>query len=177
MFSACRPSLGLEQERVNILEAEGTLCGVASRWSRRRSEGTMKINAGELKRQIGIAGTRGWAPIMNQAERRHKLPAGLLIAIASRETDMNDIVGDNGHGRGLFQIDDRAHTDWLSQHGARGKGTKPPVADAAEFAAALLASNRSFGQTRAAQIRGPEDERERRYIAPQPPRAARLERM
>ena len=106
----------------------------------------MKINAGELKRQIGIAGTRGWAPIMNQAERRHKLPAGLLIAIASRETDMNDIVGDNGHGRGLFQIDDRAHTDWLSQHGARGKGTKPPVADAAEFAAALLASNRSFGQ-------------------------------
>jgi peptidoglycan hydrolase-like protein with peptidoglycan-binding domain len=106
----------------------------------------MKINANELRRQIGRAGSRGWAPIMNQAERRHKLPAGLLIAIASRETDMNDIVGDNGHGRGLFQIDDRAHTDWLSQHGAKGAGTKPSVADAAEFAAALLASNRSFGQ-------------------------------
>jgi peptidoglycan hydrolase-like protein with peptidoglycan-binding domain len=106
----------------------------------------MKINPDELKRQIGIASTRGWAPIMNQAERRHKLPVGLLIAIASRETDMNDIVGDNGHGRGLFQIDDRAHTDWLSQHGAGGKGKKPSVADAAEFAAALLASNRSFGQ-------------------------------
>ncbi len=106
----------------------------------------MKINPDELKRQISRASTRGWAPIMNQAERRHKLPVGLLIAIASRETDMNDIVGDNGHGRGIFQIDDRAHTDWLSQHGAGGKGTKPSVADAAEFAAALLASNRSFGQ-------------------------------
>ena len=106
----------------------------------------MKINPDELKRQVGVARTRGWTPILKQAERRHKLPAGLLIAIASRETDMNDIVGDNGHGRGLFQIDDRAHGDWLSQHGAKGAGTKPPVADAAAFAAALLESNRSFGQ-------------------------------
>ena len=106
----------------------------------------MKINTDELKRQIGRASNRGWAPIMDQAERRHKLPAGLLIAIASRETDMNDIVGDNGHGRGLFQIDDRAHGDWLSKHGAKRAGAKPPVADAAEFAAALLESNRSFGR-------------------------------
>ena len=106
----------------------------------------MKINPDELKRQVGVARTRGWTPILKQAERRHKLPAGLLIAIASRETDMNDIVGDNGHGRGLFQIDDRAHGDWLSQHGAKGAGTKPSVADAAAFAAALLESNRSFGQ-------------------------------
>jgi hypothetical protein len=82
---------------------------------------------------------------MQRAERRHKLPAGLLLAVASRETDMEDIVGDKGHGRGLFQIDDRFHADWLAAHGAPGAATTPRVEDAAEFAASMLASNRAFG--------------------------------
>jgi peptidoglycan hydrolase-like protein with peptidoglycan-binding domain len=106
----------------------------------------MKITPGELSRQVTVARTRGWTPILTRAERRHKLPPGLLLAIASRETNMNDVVGDGGHGRGLFQIDDRAHSEWLAQHGARRAGTKPPVGEAAEFAAALLESNRSFGK-------------------------------
>ena len=50
-----------------------------------------------------------------------------------------------GHGRGLFQIDDRANGAWLSQHGAPGAGTMPAIPDAADFAAALLASNMAFG--------------------------------
>jgi peptidoglycan hydrolase-like protein with peptidoglycan-binding domain len=106
----------------------------------------MKISPDQLSQQVALARTRGWTTFIARAEKRHKLPAGFLLAIASRETNMQDICGDGGHGRGLFQIDDRFHGDWLSQHGAPGGGTTPRIKDAAEFAAAMLASNVSFGQ-------------------------------
>jgi peptidoglycan hydrolase-like protein with peptidoglycan-binding domain len=83
---------------------------------------------------------------MRKAEKRHDLPQGLLLALASRETDMEDIVGDKGHGRGLFQIDDRFHGDWLAAHGAPGAATTPRVEDAADFAAAMLESNLAFAR-------------------------------
>ncbi len=38
----------------------------------------------------------------------------------------------------MFQIDDRFHHDWLSEHGSEGPGRTPPVVDAAELAATLL---------------------------------------
>ena len=106
----------------------------------------MKISADQLAQQVALARSRGWLPLIARAEKRHKLPHRMLLAIASRETNMQDIVGDGGHGRGLFQIDDRFHGDWLAKHGARGAGTTPRMKDAAEFAAAMLASNVSYAQ-------------------------------
>jgi soluble lytic murein transglycosylase-like protein len=56
-----------------------------------------------------------FAPEITAAARRHGLDPGLLAAVAAQETggpDTNaghNIVGDGGHGRGLFQIDDRWH--------------------------------------------------------------------
>jgi len=50
------------------------------------------------------------------AARRHGVDPKLLAAVAAQETggpDTNagrNVVGDGGHGRGLFQIDDRWHT-------------------------------------------------------------------
>ncbi len=82
---------------------------------------------------------------MAAAETEKDLPVGLLLAVASQETDMNDVVGDGGHGRGLFQIDDRSHTDFLRENGAGGVGGKPPVGAAAKYAAALLRGNFDFG--------------------------------
>ena len=96
----------------------------------------MNIRTELLAEQVSRARARGWTAIMRKAEKRHDLPAGLLLAVASRETDMEDIVGDKGHGRGLFQIDDRFHADWLAAHGAPGPATTPRIEDAAEFAAA-----------------------------------------
>ena len=104
----------------------------------------MNIRADQLAEQVGRARARGWTPIMRKAEKRHHLPAGLLLAVASRETNMEDIVGDRGHGRGLFQIDDRFHGDWLSAHGAPGPATTPRIGDAADFAASMLESNLDF---------------------------------
>lgn len=43
-------------------------------------------------------------------EAQHELPYMLLFAVASRETNMTNEVGDNGHGHGMFQLDDRSHT-------------------------------------------------------------------
>src|SRR5580765_2551395 len=106
----------------------------------------MKISTDDLVGQVGRARSRGWLPIMTMAEKRHNLPAGLLLAVASRETNMEDKVGDAGHGRGLFQIDDRFHGDWLAKHGAPGAGTTPRIKEAADYAAAMLASNVVYAQ-------------------------------
>jgi hypothetical protein len=58
---------------------------------------------------------------------------------------MNDVVGDGGHGRGLFQIDDRSHTTFLRQQGANTPGGKPAVPAAAKYAAGLVRFNFDFG--------------------------------
>ena len=51
----------------------------------------MNITPEQLAQQVALARTRGWAPFIAGAEKRHKLPAGLLLAIASRETNMQDL--------------------------------------------------------------------------------------
>ena len=40
----------------------------------------------------------------------------LILAIGSRETNIANIVGDAGHGRGWLQIDDRFWATWLNTH-------------------------------------------------------------
>ena len=42
------------------------------------------------------------------AAERYQLPPEILLAIASRETNMRNIIGDGGHGYGIMQIDDRS---------------------------------------------------------------------
>jgi hypothetical protein len=57
-----------------------------------------------------------FAPQIAAAARRHGLDPELLAAVAAQETggpDTNagrNVVGDAGHGHGLFQIDDRWHS-------------------------------------------------------------------
>jgi hypothetical protein len=59
--------------------------------------------------------TVAFAPQISQAARRYGLDPVLLAAIAAQETggpgadSGRNIVGDGGHGHGLFQIDDRYH--------------------------------------------------------------------
>jgi hypothetical protein len=102
-----------------------------------------------LQAELERARANGWERICLNAERRESLPKGLLLAIASRETNMNDVVGDGGHGRGLFQIDDRSHADFLASQRASKAGGKPPVAAAARYAARLVKSNLEFGRKHA----------------------------
>ncbi|HTX58933.1 MAG TPA: transglycosylase SLT domain-containing protein [Verrucomicrobiae bacterium] len=57
-----------------------------------------------------------YAPAIAGAAQRHGLDPELLAAVAAQETGGpganagRNVVGDGGHGHGLFQIDDRYHT-------------------------------------------------------------------
>jgi hypothetical protein len=92
----------------------------------------------QLTAELARARANRWDAAMTAAETAKTLPAGIIFAVASQETDMNDVVGDGGHGRGLFQIDDRSHQDFLQRNGGGGAGKKPPVAAAALYAAGIL---------------------------------------
>ena len=92
-----------------------------------------------LKEEYEDASQIGLRNACKDAEEKYDLPPGLMLAVASRETQMRNIRGDGGHGRGVFQIDDRWHPDWLAKHA--GPSGVPPVRDAAFYAASLIAAN------------------------------------
>lgn len=77
------------------------------------------------------------ADIAAAAERHHVDPV-LLAAVAAQETGGpgsnagRNVVGDGGHGRGVFQIDDRYHAF------ARGGCAMDPAANA-DYAAGMIA--------------------------------------
>ena len=85
---------------------------------------------------LGVA----YGPQIAAAAARHHLDARLLAAVAAQETggpgsrSGRNIVGDGGHGRGLFQIDDRYHPF------ARTAAAMDPAQNA-DYAAGLLAEN------------------------------------
>lgn len=81
-----------------------------------------------------------FAPQIAAAAARHNLDPRLLAAVAAQETggpgsdSGRNIVGDAGHGRGLFQIDDRSHA-FASTPAAMDPGRN------ADYAAGILSSN------------------------------------
>ena len=103
----------------------------------------------ELRVELARANASGLVTLCHLAEQRHGLPQALLLAVASRETGCRDIVGDFGHGRGVFQIDDRFHRDWLDEHDAAAPGKVPPLKAAVELAATLLAGGFDVGRHQA----------------------------
>jgi hypothetical protein len=48
-------------------------------------------------------------PFIAEVNDAHGLPRFLLYAVGSRESNLRNVVGDHGHGHGVFQLDDRAH--------------------------------------------------------------------
>ena len=99
----------------------------------------------QLVASLERARGEGLDAICLAAERKAGLPRGILLAIASRETHCRNVVGDGGHGRGYFQIDDRAHPAFLRKHGVLDGGV-PPAREAAAYAAQLLLDNGAFGR-------------------------------
>jgi len=102
----------------------------------------------QLEQELDRARGEGLVDAILAVERRAKLPQALLLAIASRETHFRNVAGDGGHGRGVFQIDDRSHGEWLRRHGAGAPGAVPSVSDAAAYAADILAGNLAYGRSK-----------------------------
>jgi hypothetical protein len=81
-----------------------------------------------------------FAPQIAAAAARHNLDPRLLAAVAAQETggpgsnSGRNIVGDGGHGHGVFQIDDRSHA-FASAPAAMDPGRN------ADYAAGILSSN------------------------------------
>jgi len=60
----------------------------------------------------------GWIPFFRKAAKANNFEPELLMAIGYRESTLNPkylkVPGDNGHGYGLMQIDNRAFPEWVS---------------------------------------------------------------
>lgn len=78
-----------------------------------------------------------WRTLMEQAEVKYGLPPYLLGAIASRETNMKNVMGDGGNGVGMFQRDKRA---W-NLSAADISSLLADVPTQIKLAASLLAAN------------------------------------
>jgi len=68
--------------------------------------------AAYVAQQFAYAKAQGWLPFFAASASRFHIAPAVLMAIASRETNMRNIVGDGGHGYGVMQIDDRSFPDW-----------------------------------------------------------------
>jgi hypothetical protein len=105
----------------------------------------MNITAPQLESELEAFGHHR---IEIVAELAHDGPPdgigpALMLAMGSRETDLRNIVGDHGHGRGWLQIDDRFHPGFLSSHRGCDSGSFT-----AKFASALqlLRDNMQFAR-------------------------------
>lgn len=84
----------------------------------------------------------------------------LILAIAYQESNIKNIVGDGGHGRGFVQIDDRSHVAFLKScagcksgswsfsegHRAIEPGFCPGLMRATAYAISLLRGNMAYGK-------------------------------
>jgi soluble lytic murein transglycosylase-like protein len=73
-----------------------------------------KISTDVARQQFERATANGWIPFFVEAAEAFSFPVELLLAIASRETNIKNIDGDGGHGRGIMQIDDRAFPEFAN---------------------------------------------------------------
>src|ERR1044071_6978708 len=69
-------------------------------------------NENDIKKQFQRAKDNGWIAQFKKQATDYQFSPELLMAIASRETNMRNIMGDGGHGYGIMQIDDRSFPDW-----------------------------------------------------------------
>lgn len=93
--------------------------------------------------------TKLWS-IFKTIEEQEGVSHLVLMGVASRETGCRNIVGDNGHGHGIMQIDDRYHRDFTDSDLAMN-----PL-DNIRYAAKLLTSNYEALENKFPLWRGPD---------------------
>lgn len=87
----------------------------------------MNVTASQLRDQHAKVPTMSRLAVRAGAAPHPHVDSALLFAIASRESWMRNILGDRGHGRGMFQVDDRYWQKWLASVWGCRAGTSIPV--------------------------------------------------
>lgn len=89
------------------------------------------ITTAELDQELDNLGPANLKTIVAHCGHDQWSYPALLLAIASRETWMTNIDGDPmnayGHGKGMWQIDNRSHQTWLESVPGVRSGTFGPV--------------------------------------------------
>jgi len=78
------------------------------------------IDSLTISSQLTYVRIRGLIGYFHEAAIKHNVPIALLLAIASRESNMglaldSNWTGDNGNGIGIMQIDRRYHTEFTGR--------------------------------------------------------------
>lgn len=109
-----------------------------------------------LRAQVDHLAVEGLAPMLRRHAERVGLPVSLLYAVASRETDGRNVLGDDGNGVGLMQVDARHHplARDFRDSGRWRDDPEPLIAYAANLLADGLAQARATlpGYPRQAQL-------------------------
>jgi len=96
----------------------------------------------QLERQFQTAEKAGWLPFCEQAALDHGLNPALILAIASRETNLDPkylrIAGDGGNGFGLTQADRRTYAAFVSS------GNWKDAEKCFDFAAQKIANDKAL---------------------------------
>jgi hypothetical protein len=123
----------------------------------------VNITESQLSQQLRALGHRRLDMVSDLAHEGENdgIGAALLLALGSRETNMRNIVGDSGHGRGWLQIDDRFHPEFLKTHrgcdsgsfdpthpSAAPKGRCPTLTAGTIYAISLLRANMRFARSK-----------------------------
>jgi hypothetical protein len=123
----------------------------------------MNITQAQLEQQLQALGHRRIDMVTDLAHEGEDDGIGpaLVLALASRESNMRNITGDGGHGRGWLQIDDRFHHDFLATHrgcvsgsftptqpSASPPGLCPSLSASTIYAIGLLRSNMRFARSK-----------------------------
>jgi len=123
----------------------------------------VKITEAQLDQQLRALGHRRLDMVSDLAHEGESdgIGTALLLALGSRETNMRNIAGDGGHGRGWLQIDDRFHHDFLTTHRGCDSGSFTPTHDSAApngrcptltagtiYAIGLLRANMRFARSK-----------------------------
>ena len=74
----------------------------------------------DIERQLGEAKRQGWTKHFADAGDKFGFSSATLLSIASRETNIKNIIRDGGHGYGIMQIDDRSYPEiWRLERPAK----------------------------------------------------------
>ncbi|MEE2902340.1 MAG: peptidoglycan-binding protein [Myxococcota bacterium] len=80
------------------------------------------------------------APMISRIATRYDIPPAILAAIVSRESRGRNVIGDNGYGHGLAQVDSGSFLEWTRRWRASGK----PAEEGLRKGAEIFANKRSF---------------------------------